>query len=586
MTTLSRAVLAAVLAACSAPPSHPHPISATLAFTHVRVFDGHRTVPDTTVLIDGDRIAAVAADLAAPAGATVIDGHGRTLLPGLIDAHVHAYDKATLVQSLAFGVTTVLEMFGFPDNIKKLRQDPALDHADLRSAGILATAPHGHGTEYGTEIPTLTRPEDAQPWVDARIAEGSDYIKIVLDDGRAYGWQIPTLDTATFTAVVDAAHRRGKLAVVHIGDQHSARTAIEHGADGLVHLFGDAKPQQDFGALVAAHHAFVTPTIVVTNTIYGIPSVIGRDPAIAPYLMPDAQSTLRQSYGQISKGPPGAIAETIVQLRDAGVSVLCGTDAPNPGTAFGASMHEELALLVAAGLSPSAALTAATAAPAERFGLTDRGRIAAGARADLVLVDGDPTRDIEATRRIAGVWRGGHRFDRDAYRARVAAAVAKDAAERVHGTPGLVSDFAAGPAARLGQAWTAYHDASSTAAVRTSAGALEITGELVIGKSWAMAGAIWYPGHTPFSFADLSATRGFSFLARGDGKPYTVKVFTERRGFAPSTKKIQPGAAFARLQFTWSDFDGLDGRDVTAVFIGQDGAPGAFALAIDDFALD
>ena len=96
--------------------------------------------------------------------------------------------------------------------------------------------------------------------------------------------------------------------------------------------------------------------------------------------------------------------------------ILAGTDAINPGTAHGASIHRELELLVAAGLSPSEALAAATSVPASIFGLSGRGRIAPGARADLVLVDGDPTTDIKATRRIVGVWKQGRAIDRDAYR--------------------------------------------------------------------------------------------------------------------------------------------------------------------------
>jgi len=277
---------------------------------------------------------------------------------------------------------------------------------------------------------------------------------------------------------------------------------------------------------------------------------------------------------------------------------LCGTDAPNPGTTFGASMHEELALLVGAGLTPSAALTAATAAPAERFGLTDRGRIIVGARADLVLVDGDPTRDIQATRRIEGIWRGGHRFDRDAYRRQIAettrAADAKAAAARAaQGALGLVSDFEHGTAARPGEDWKAMPDALSSAKIRIvagahgSAGALEITGELVLGtKAFGWSGAVWSPGPEPFATADLSAKRGFSFLARGDGKPYTVSVFAERRGMFPSSQTFQAGATFGKVSFTWSQFDGLDSRDVTGVFIGQTSKPGKLELVIDDVTLE
>jgi imidazolonepropionase-like amidohydrolase len=572
----------------AAPPPH-----ATLAITHVRVFDGERVVPDATVLVDGERIVAVGAGLAAPAEATAVDGNGKTLLPGLIDAHVHAYEKGVLEQALAFGVTTALDMFMSPESTKLLRADASPDHADLRSAGILATAPNGHGTEYGFAIPTLSRPDEAQAWVDARVAEGSDYIKIVFDDGRAYKHPIPTLDTPTFAAIVAAAHKDAKLAVVHIGDYDHARLAIDNGADGLVHLFRDRLPEPDFGAFVAKHRAFVTPTIVVSQGLYGVKTTLAKQPFVAGMLPPRALATLDARFRFTAVGEPGVIPATIQQLRDAGVAILCGTDAPNPGTAFGASMHEELALLVEAGLSPTAALTAATANPAARFGRTDRGRIAPGLRADLLLVEGDPTTDITATRGIVDIWRGGHRFDRDAYRKHVAEATETAVARAPSGDLGLISDFETGVTAKVGQDWISSADPGSRATIGTAPGAhgsrggLGIEGDLVPGgrpASWA--GALWSPGTSQFQPADISAKKGFTFLAKGDGKTYTVMVFATRNGFQPTVQTFKPGPKFAPVHFTWSQFRGLDGKDITAILVGQAATPGLFHLSVDDFALE
>jgi hypothetical protein len=294
-----------------------------------------------------------------------------------------------------------------------------------------------------------------------------------------------------------------------------------------------------------------------------------------------------------AEGPPEAAAAAIAQLRDAGVDILAGTDSPNTGTAFGASLHEELALLVAAGLSPEQALTAATAAPAARFGLEDRGRLAPGLRADLLLVEGDPTHDIKATRKIAGIWMGGQRFDREGYRQRVAEA-AKRAAAGV-GDVRVVSDFDASPtAAAAGQAWIPSTDEmmggtskarlAATAGAHGSKGALEISGELQRGQV-AWSGAMWMPGARMFEPTNLSAKKGFSFQARGDGKVYTVMLFTKRGGRAPATVDFTPGPAFAPAVFTWGQFDGSDGSDVAAIFIGQAKTPGAFQLAIDDLEL-
>jgi imidazolonepropionase-like amidohydrolase len=148
---------------------------------------------------------------------------------------------------------------------------------------------------------------------------------------------------------------------------------------------------------------------------------VAADERLAPFLSPQALETLtapaRRSAASDARY---AVARGATRmLWEAGVPILAGSDAPNDGTTYGASMHRELELLVEAGMRPIEALAAATAAPARAFGLDDRGRIVPGMRADLLLVEGDPTVDITATRRIAGVWKRGVRLDRQAYRARV-----------------------------------------------------------------------------------------------------------------------------------------------------------------------
>src|ERR1035438_4264316 len=162
-----------------------------LVFRNVRVFDGDRLIPKTTVVVEGSRITAIGLQTALRAGALEIDGTGKTLLPGFIDAHVHTISDTWLKQSAIFGVTTNLDMFTDPTmaaSVKNRQAEGKLaDWADLRTAGYLATAPGGHGTEYIIKVPTLTKPEGAQAWVDARIAEGSDYIKIIYDDALEYG---------------------------------------------------------------------------------------------------------------------------------------------------------------------------------------------------------------------------------------------------------------------------------------------------------------------------------------------------------------------------------------------------------------
>src|SRR3954471_20679732 len=221
---------------------------------NARVFDGRNVIDNPDVQVEGSKIKAVGKQLSTATGVKVVDGTGATLLPGLIDAHTHTYGDA-LKDAAVFGVTTELDMFSDIRSVQQVKrrekEGKNNNMADLRSAGTLATAPGGHGTEYGFAIPTLSQPAEAKDWVSARIKEGSDYIKIVYDDCREYGFERPTLTKDTMRAVIDAAHEQGKLAMVHIGTQQQARDAIEAGADGLALLFADSAPTEDFAAFVA-----------------------------------------------------------------------------------------------------------------------------------------------------------------------------------------------------------------------------------------------------------------------------------------------------------------------------------------------
>jgi imidazolonepropionase-like amidohydrolase len=576
-----------------------------LVFRDARVFDGAQVLPRASVLVRNGRIAAVGPQLQAPDGARVIDAQGKTLLPGLIDSHTHVFGPEVLRAALVFGVTTELDMFMSDAVLTSIRKVLAGEEgpgiADLRSAGTLVTAPGGHGTEYRLPIPTLSSPEQAQAFVDARIAEGSDYIKIVYDDGKAFGISFPTLGQETLKAVIAAAHARKKLAVVHIGSLQGAREAVEAGADGLAHLFIDRPPEADFGRFVASHHAFVVPTLTVLESVAGRggAAALAGDPAIAAYLSPGGLAELNRAFPARAEAATNyaAAEEAVRQLRAAHAPMLAGTDAPNPGTTHGASLHRELELLVKAGLTPAEALAAATSVPAKQFGLEDRGTIAPGKRADLLLVDGDPTADIKATRKIAGVWKLGVAVERDAYRAELE----KERAEgnRPPSVPpgaklGLVSDFEDGKvSARFGAGWQVSTDSlrggKSKASFKVvengaqkSKGALLVEGEVDAGLPYAWAGAIFFPGEVPMSPADLSSKKQVSFWAKADGRTYSVMLFAPSKFFAPIIQTFVPGAEWKQFTFKFAQFDGYDCHDLAGLFIGAGLPAGKFALQIDD----
>lgn len=579
--------------------SKPRPLartaqeSATFAIRNVRVFDGEKTLPPTDVVVKNGVIVSVGTK--APPVVETIDGTGRTLLPGLIDAHTHAFGDA-LERALVFGVTTELDMFtdhGFAAAMRKQQREAggASRRADLFSAGTLVTAPGGHGTEYGMKIPTLSSASEAAAFVDARIAEGSDYIKIVYDSGAAYQMKMPSIDLEALRATIAAARKANKLAVVHIGSQASADDAIAAGASGLIHLFADSPPADDFTARVKKAGAFITPTLSVNESATGVASGASLidDPHFKALITPAERRNLGASF---PKRPNSrlrieyAFAAT-KSLHDAGVPILAGTDAPNPGTAHGVSMHRELELLVKAGLSPEAALAAATSVPAKVFTLKDRGRIVPGMRADLILVSGDPTRDITATRDVVHIWKGGVRAERP---------LAGTEPAPVEGgtTTGVVSTFDRGqPSVEFGTGWQISTDSmmggKSEAAMtvvasgaNNTAGALEVSGTVAAGAIYPWAGAMFFPDKTPMTPVNLSRFKEIVFWARGDGGQHQLMVFAGRLGDIPASYTFVPGTDWKEFVVPFSQFPGIDGSDLKGVLFSAGAKPGPFRFAIDE----
>ncbi|MEV4007476.1 amidohydrolase family protein [Actinomadura sp. NPDC049753] len=402
------------------------------AVTGAQVFDGEKTLGVTTVLVEDGRIARVGGDV--PEGAEIVDGGGATLLPGLIDAHVHT-SQESLALALRFGVTTELEMQGLHtrDNRGDISENDAI--ADVRSSGFGITPPGGHPSELFPEgfrpgpppgvepagrpplMPYSTTPEEAVAFIPQLIERGSDYIKFMVDDGSVEGHPgLPMLDQATLNAGVAEARRRGMLTVAHTLTLDATRMAVEAGIDGLAHLFMDRPHTGEIVDLIKDAGVFVVPCVVLDASMMGITGGdLADDPRVASRLDAAWDRTLRSSYGHYPQGVIDDVLATVKALDDAGVDLLAGTDAAMPlpflgGIAHGASVHHELQYLVRAGLTPVQALRAATSVPARRFGLDDRGRVAEGLRADLLLVDGDPTTTISDTLDTRAVWRRGTRL--------------------------------------------------------------------------------------------------------------------------------------------------------------------------------
>ncbi|MGB0135056.1 CIA30 family protein [Dokdonella sp.] len=573
----------------------------SFAIRNVRVFDGERTIDRANVVVrDGLTVdygpdAPIAADL------KVIDGIGRTLMPGLIDAHAHSWGDAQR-DALRFGVTTEIDMHGDPARLPSVRRQreslEKVEQADLLAAGAAATVAGGHGTQYGLSFSVLDPKGEVDAFVKEKIDQGSDFIKLIVEDLSAYSTEqrLPTLNTAQISQIIVATHANKRLAVAHVSRQRSAIEVVEANVDGLVHVFADAPISDAFIDLARKHQIFIVPTL----------SVVSRVPAPgdADSLVADSRISSKLSAGQLAslkaKFPASDAAsssqtmaiDNVRLLHAAGIPILAGTDAGNPGTAHGASLHGELELLVHAGLSPEQALRAATFLPAQRFAMSDRGRIAAGLRADLILVQGNPTSDIRDTRAIERIWKNGYLLDHLAPDQSIASA------ETVMGGNRKISDFDGGSiTSRFGIGWQPSTDrlmgGSSTASMTLisggangTAGALEIRGRIDRGFAFPWAGVVFFPASERMQPVDLSASREIVFLARGDGREYSVLLLSgmNEQG-RPSMQSFVAGAEWKEIRIPLADFTEADTSMIRGIAVSAGSPVGEFRLEVDEVEL-
>ena len=433
------AVSAACLAACWSRPAEqdPKPASgATLAIVHVNVIDmtGAPPMADRTVLVAGDRITRIApADqVDVPAGARILDGTGRWLIPGLWDMHAHtSRPERDLPLYLANGITGIRDMGGEAsgnpaqtpgafsvawDTLRSVRDGIRSGRArgpHIVAAGVMLDAPKPWPGTRG-----VADADEARRVVRSLQAERVDFIKIgsgVTPD--------------SFAALADEAKRLGLPLAGHVPRGMTAIAVADAGQRSIEHVMGlpsgcfaDAGPDTDCTAMLrrlAATGVWSVPTLVAWRG-----RLLAADPGVKtrPELryVPD----LAARWAADNAATDGAALErnrrTFAQFlavvgaqRAAGVGILAGSDCANAYVVPGFALHDELRLLVEAGLSPAEALGAATSSPARFLGLSEeRGTIGPGKRADLVMLDANPLIDIGSTARIAAVVLGGELMDR------------------------------------------------------------------------------------------------------------------------------------------------------------------------------
>ncbi|MEM9896723.1 MAG: amidohydrolase family protein [Bacteroidota bacterium] len=346
---------------------------------NVRVFDGSQTRENIFIVVEGGQIRYL--DKKKPkrfVADTIINGLDKTILPGLINCHMHVWDKSQLKQAFRAGVFALLDMNSPQNYTKALKSEKLQDgYALFYSSGYAATVEGGHGTQYGYEVPTIGKDLIPQDFVAQRKKDGSDYIKILYEPAR------PTLTLDQVNELVTSAHKEGLLAVAHISNLQDAIKLDSIGVDAFVHVWDNQIADNATIESLAKSGVFVVPTLTLQGRVKSYYNRVGIENNMLDF--PDIKENVRRLY-------------------EAQVPILAGTDSPNLGINYSSSIYEELEHLVDAGLSPEEALKSATSTPATQFKLEGLGFIAEGKPANFIIVDGNPTDKIKDIAKLESVW--------------------------------------------------------------------------------------------------------------------------------------------------------------------------------------
>ena len=416
----------------------------TVAITGVRLVDGTGATPieNAAIVMTGGRIVSAGRDIEIPADARRIDHSGRTVVPGLISTHSHVgqvggtsmgaknYTREVITAELAqfgrYGVTTVVALGNNGPLFATLREEAhagTLAGADLfgvmQGIGVPNGAPPQESLKVApNQLFRPDTPDEAREAIDRMAAANTDLVKLWLDN---FGGLLPVkMKPEIYRAVIEQSHKHGLRVAAHVHDLDDALAIIDAGADIIAHGIRDKPVTPELIEKMKAKGVWYVPTLALDDATFiwaAAPEWTTTD-FVRKALSPELAAQLDDPpwRAKVLKEPRTAAArrslamnlQNLRTLHDAGVKIGFGTDSgATPLRVPGVAEHRELALMIEAGLPPAEAVTIATRNAAELMRLDDRGTIETGKRADLIVLDGDPSAEITFSKRIVEVWARG-----------------------------------------------------------------------------------------------------------------------------------------------------------------------------------
>ncbi len=391
----------------------------TTVFTHAALIDGTGApaMKDAAIIIVNGRIAAMgpAGKTKAPGGAQVIDLTGKTIIPGIINAHSHISENPTvkLRHFAEFGITSTIGMGGDGDEQLQIRD--AQHKGEINGARVYTVQ---HRFEFEKDAPT---PEIARMKVDELFAKYADGVKVVVDHRRHT--QVP-LTPEISAAIIDQAHKHHMKAFAHMHDYDDAMRLMEQGIDMLCHQVRDREVDEAFLTMMKNKRVGVTSTMVreLSSFVYADAPAWLDDPLLARVFDPKrilfAKTELKDQQSKLAdlnlnRMDFDVATKNFSRMVKAGVRIGLGTDSgPEPSRFEGYFEHMEMELMVRYGMTPMQVIQAFSKTNSELLGIDkDYGTLAKGKKADLVVLDKNPLDNILNTRAINAVYIDGKKFE-------------------------------------------------------------------------------------------------------------------------------------------------------------------------------